>query len=127
MNARKIFTVLLSGMFLLLATVGFAADKASLHLFDPVTVNGKPLPGGDYTVTWEGSGPNVELKFVKGKDVVATSPAQLVNLTKAAAGSSVATKSSTSGAPALTQITFGGKKYALSLGEQTVQSADSSK
>jgi hypothetical protein len=41
-----------------------------------LTVNGSPLPAGKYTVTWEGRGPGVELKFLKGKNVVATVPAQ---------------------------------------------------
>jgi len=127
MKARNFSTLVLLGTFLLLTTAGFAAEKASLRLLDAVSVNGKSLAPGDYNVTWEGSGPNVEIKILKGKDVVATSPAQVVNLPKAPNSSSVATKTSSSGAPALTQITFSGKKYALALGEQDMQSADNSK
>lgn len=127
MKAKKVSTLLLLSMFVLFTTASFAAEKASLRLTDPVTVNGKAVPVGEYTVTWEGTGPNVELKFLKGKDVVATSPAQVVNLTRATGSNSVATKGDANGTPALTQIMFSGKKYSLNLGDGAIQSADSSK
>ncbi|HEY1264395.1 MAG TPA: hypothetical protein VGF06_12790 [Terriglobales bacterium] len=127
MNAKKFGGFLLPAIFLLVGTAAFAAEKAPLRLLDPVTVNGKALPAGDYSVTWEGSGPSVEIKILKGKEVVVTAPAQLSNLPRAANGSSVSTKTNAGGAPSLTQITFGGKKYSLILGEQGVQSAENSK
>jgi len=74
---------LLLGLALLLATSVFAAtNKGSMQLVDPVTVSGKQLPAGDYSVKWDGSGPNVELSILKGNKVVATTPARLIDLSQ---------------------------------------------
>ena len=43
-------------------------------------VNGKQLGAGDYTVKWDGNGPNVEVNILQGKNVVATVPAHMVDL-----------------------------------------------
>ena len=80
MSVSKISKGLLLGLALLLATSVFAANKGSLQVSDPVTVNGKQLGAGDYTVKWEGAGPNVELNILRGKNVVATVPARMVDL-----------------------------------------------
>ena len=69
MSVSKISKGLLLGLALLLATSGFAANKGSLQVDDPVTVNGKQLAAGEYTVKWDGAGPNVELNIMKGKNV----------------------------------------------------------
>ena len=45
----------------------------------PVTVAGSQLAPGQYKLTWEGTGPDVTVKFAEGKNVVATAPAKLVN------------------------------------------------
>src|SRR5271167_144548 len=59
------------GLALLLASSAFAATKASLQLSNPVTLNGTTLKAGDYKVQWDGDGPNVEVSFRQGKNVVA--------------------------------------------------------
>ena len=68
------------GLALLLASSAFAATKASLQLSNPVMVNGTKLKPGDYKVEWEGTGPNVELSIMQGKNVVAKVPAHVVEL-----------------------------------------------
>ncbi|MGA8200336.1 MAG: hypothetical protein WB814_09750, partial [Candidatus Sulfotelmatobacter sp.] len=68
------------GLALLLASSAFAATKGSLELLDPVTVNGTTLKPGDYRVQWEGTGPNVELSILRGKNVMAKVPAHVVEL-----------------------------------------------
>ena len=83
MKASKISKGLLLGLALLLATSVFAANKGSLQVSDPVTVNGKQIAAGDYTVKWDGNGPNVELNILRGKNVVATVPARMVDLDRA--------------------------------------------
>ena len=66
---------LLLGLALLLATSAFAAvNKGSMQITDSVTVSGKELPAGDYSVKWDGNGPNVELNILKGNKVVLTTP-----------------------------------------------------
>ena len=99
----------------------FAADKQTLETDQALTVNGNRLPAGTYTVTWEGNGPSVELKFLKGKNVVATVPAQVVNQKSAVAGGIVTRTDNNS--VALTQIRPAGKKYVLSIGAESVQTA----
>src|SRR5260370_38338060 len=80
MKASKISKGLLLGLALLLATSVFAANKGSLQVSDPVTVNGKQIDAGEYTVKWDGNGPNVELNILRGKNVLATVPARIVAL-----------------------------------------------
>ena len=83
MKFANISKSLLLGLALLLATSAFAAaNKGSMQLLDPVTVSGKQLPAGDYSVKWDGTGPNVEVNILKGNKVVATTPARLIDLSQ---------------------------------------------
>ncbi|HTC57303.1 MAG TPA: hypothetical protein VK706_12885 [Candidatus Sulfotelmatobacter sp.] len=108
---------LVLGLALLLASSAFAATKASLQLNNPVTVNGTTLKAGDYKVQWEGSGPNVELSILHGKDVVAKVPARVVELQAPAASDAAVTRKSDSGPNTLAGLRFEGKRFALELGE----------
>jgi hypothetical protein len=105
------------GLALLLASSAFAATKANLQLSNPVTVNGTNLKPGDYKLQWEGTGPNVELSIVQGKNVVTKVPAHLVQLETPAANDAAVTQKNNSGPNSLTGIRFEGKKFALELGE----------
>ena len=106
---------------MLVAATAFAGDKVTLETQRAMTVNGNQLPAGKYTVTWEGSGPNVELKFTKGKNVVATVPGQVVSLKNAGPGSIMTRMQADS--VALTRIQPDGKKFALAIGGDSVQTA----
>jgi hypothetical protein len=44
-----------------------------------VKVAGTQLSPGQYTVVWEGNGPDVQVSFVQGKNTVATAPAKLAS------------------------------------------------
>ena len=125
MKVSKISKGLLLGLALLLATSVFAANKASLELNDPLTVNGKQLAAGSYSLKWQGTGPGVELRILQGKNVVATAPARLVDLDRPALRDVTITKKNSDGSNALYEIQFGGKKYALSLSDESAK-ADSS-
>jgi hypothetical protein len=119
MKVRNISTGLLLGLTLLLATNLFAAgdsNKGSLQTLGAVTVNGTNLPAGDYSVKWEGTGSNVQLNILKGKKVVATTPARLVDLSSPATSDSAVVVSD-NGSRVLSEVRFGGKKYALEIGE----------
>jgi hypothetical protein len=54
-------------------------NSANLQLDHPVNVAGSQLAPGQYKLTWEGSGPDVTVKFAEGKTIVATAPAKLVS------------------------------------------------
>jgi hypothetical protein len=129
MKASKISKGLLLGLALLLATSVFAANKGSLQVSDPVTVNGKQIAAGEYTVKWDGNGPNVELNILRGKNVVATVPARMVDLESTPNRDSAVTVVGADGHKSLNEIRFSGKKYAFAIGAQTAQaeSGDTSK
>lgn len=111
---------LLLGLALLLATSVFAAsNKGSMQLLDTVTISGKQLPAGDYSVKWDGSGPNVELNILKGNKVVVTTQARLIDLNAKPNSDSAILQSNSDGSRSLTEIHFGGKKYALAIGNES--------
>jgi hypothetical protein len=112
---------LVLGLALLLATSAFAANKGSLQVSDAVTVSGKSLAAGEYSVKWEGNGPNVELNIFQGKKVVATIPARLIGLDRSAAGNTAVVKRNGDGSRTLSEIRFAGKKYALALGDESAK------
>jgi hypothetical protein len=121
MKVSKMTKSLLLGLALLLATGAFAANKGSLQLNEAVNVSGKQLAAGDYTVKWDGNGPNVQASIMKGRNVVATVPAHLVDLDRAPGSDAAVTTSKSDGSRSLTQIRFSGKKAALAIGEEAAK------
>jgi hypothetical protein len=119
MKLRNISKGLVLGLALLLATSALAANKGSLQVGDPLTVAGKQLAAGDYTVQWEGNGPSIELSILQGKKVVATVPARLTNLDQPSSYNSAVVTKTSAGARTLSQIRFSGKKYALEIGGES--------
>jgi hypothetical protein len=124
--SRKKFRGLLLGLCLLLATGAFAANKGSLQLSSPVSVGGAQLASGDYTVTWDGSGPSVELNILKGKNVVAKVPARLVDLSSSPGRDAAVVKMNGDGSRSLSEIRFSGKKYAVAIADEATGSSGSS-
>jgi hypothetical protein len=118
MNMSRISKGLLLAASLLIATSALAANKGSLNISEPVTVNGTKLAPGDYQVKWEGTGPNVELNIIKSNKVVAMVSARLVELSRPQADSSSVTRTSDDGSTALTEIRFAGRKYELAIGQE---------
>ena len=121
MRVAKISKGLLLGLALLLATSAFAANQGSLQVSDPVTVGGKQLAAGEYTVKWEGTGPNVELNILRGHNVVATVPARMIELDRKPEGNSSVTTVNGDGRKALHEIRFSGKKYALAINAESAK------
>jgi hypothetical protein len=118
---------LLLGLGLLLATSAFAAsdaNKGSLTTLSDVTVNGKVVPAGEYTLRWEGTGPNLQLNILKGKTVVATTPARRVDIDKSPNSDAAVVKGNEDGSRSLSEVRFAGKKYVLMIGgEETASEA----
>jgi hypothetical protein len=108
---------LLFGASLLLASAAFAGEKASVKLYEDVKVNGKTLTAGNYELTWEGSGTNVQVNIRQGKEIVATVAAQ-VKTAASAPSTGYSTKKEDDGSTSLTNFFFAGKKYSLSLEQQ---------
>lgn len=121
MSVSKISKGLLLGVALLLATSGFAANKGSMQVSDPVIVNGTQLPAGEYSVKWEGAGPNVEVSIMRGKNVVATVPARVIDLNDSPSRDSVVTLVNDDGHKSLNEIRFAGKTRALAINAESAK------
>jgi hypothetical protein len=121
MSVSKISKGLLLGLALLLATSVFAINKGSLQVSDTVVVSGKQIPAGDYIVKWEGNGPDVELNILRGKNVVATVPARMVDLQRTADRDSAEVTVNGNGQKSLNEIRFSGKKYALAINAESAK------
>lgn len=105
---------LMLGAALMLASSAFAVTKANIELTSTATINGTTLQAGSYKLVWDGSGPNVEVSVLKGKNVIAKAPAKVVDLATPSAGDAVVF-SNENGSNAVSAVRFNGKKYALDL------------
>jgi hypothetical protein len=108
---------------LLLATSAFAGDahKGSVQFFNDVQLNGKQLPAGEYQVKWEGTGNNVEMSILRNNKVLATTPAQLVELSQKPNANAALINNNADGTRSISQIRFAGKKQALEVGRESAQ------
>jgi hypothetical protein len=95
------------GLSVLLASSAFAANKGSLTLINPASINGTQLKAGDYRLEWDGAGPAVEVSIMPGKVVDLSAPAQ---------NNAAIVQKSDSGPNTLSGARFEGKKFALELG-----------
>jgi hypothetical protein len=116
------FAGVLAGIAMLFATTALAAEKGSMKLFAPTQVNGVQLSPGDYALQWEGTGNNVQVQILKGKRVVATTAASLVQLKTPASHNMTSARSAGNNVKALTEVEFRGKSYALAIGSNAPES-----
>ena len=72
-------SLLLALLLVVVPVMSFAATKKSLTISDQVTVGNTVLKPGDYKVEWDGSGSNVQVKFIQNNKTVATAPATVQN------------------------------------------------
>ena len=100
-----------------IAASSWAASKGSLELSQPTDVGGQQLGSGKYTVRWEGSGDEVELKIYNGSRVVASTPARRVKVQSRMPADSAVVSHNDNGSVSLTEIRLGGKDFALHIGE----------
>lgn len=129
MKFSSMYKGLFLGLALLLAASAFAANQGPLEVKENVSVAGKQLAAGTYQLKWEGTGPNVEVTIMKGKNLVATVPARLQDESQAAAKNASVMHINGDGSKSLSEIQFAGKKYILALGEESAKadSGDGSK
>jgi hypothetical protein len=114
------------GLALLLATSAFAANKGSLQIQEPTSVNGTKLAPGDYKLEWDGNGPSVELSIMQGRKVIAKVPAHVVDLSRPAQNDAAVVKNSEDGTKTLSEVRLSGKKFAFAVGEEAAK-ADATK
>ena len=129
MNALKISKTLLTGLALLVATSAFAANKqykGSIELVQPATISGHQLTPGEYKLTWDGTGSNVELMILSYGKLVATVPAHLIELNRPERNNAYEAHTNDDGSQSLTKIEFGGKNYALAFGDEATMTESAS-
>ena len=81
----------------------------------PTNINGTKVKAGEYKIQWEGSGPNVEVSIMRGKNVLAKVPAKVVDLNSAADSNAAIVTRNDDGTSTLAGARFEGKKFALEL------------
>ena len=79
MKHRKYLMALLSILAVLSPLSVFARDKNehSVDIPDTVQVGGTQLKPGNYKVEWQGTGPDIQVTFLRDGKTVATAPATL--------------------------------------------------
>jgi hypothetical protein len=112
-------SLLLFGSALLFSSAALAGDsnKGSLQLYEKVTVEGKALNPGHYTVTWDGAGPNVQVTVLQGKQTVATFAAHVTEQTTRNSEDAYGSAAETDGSRTLTAIYPNGKRFSLEVGQ----------
>lgn len=119
MKFATVSRMMTMGLALLLASSALAANKASLTLLNPATVNGTKLKAGDYKLEWDGTGPEVQVSIIQGRTVLAKVPAKVVDLTAPARDNAAILNRNDNGPNTLAGARFQGKKYALQIGESS--------
>jgi hypothetical protein len=118
MKVTKLFT-LLAGASLLFSASVFAGNggKKTLHFDTSITVDGKPLPAGDYKFEWSGTGPDVKVNILKGKETVASVSAKVVSVPAANKQDGYSATAAKDGSRSVRTLFFTGDKYDLQIGE----------
>ena len=102
------------------------SNKTTLNLSEKVTVNGKTLNPGRYTVNWEGSGSTVQVSILQGKQTVATAPAHVTEEGATNTNSAYGSSAQPDGTRALTTIYVGGQRTTLQFDQGDPSSSASS-
>jgi hypothetical protein len=116
------------GSALLLSSAALAGDsnKASIQLYEKVNVEGKALNPGKYTISWDGSGPNVQVTVTQGKQTVATFAAHVTEQNTRNPEDAYASNADTNGSRSLTAIYPNGKRFSLELDAKSASQASTS-
>jgi hypothetical protein len=115
-NAFNLKNVVRGGLLpalVLFALSAFAVSKGSLQLQHPTNVGGKQLATGNYTVQWDGTGDQVDLKVYQGKKEVASTSVHVVKMDRPASYDQTVTSAGDGGSSSLAEIRFRGKNFAL--------------
>ena len=112
-------TYALMSFAMLFATTAFAADKGSLHVQSTTMAGTTQLPAGEYTVQWEGPGPDVELKIKRHNRVKATVPAKVIPLDQPLREDAAILDTDGNGDRRLLEIRFLGKKFFFQIEPQS--------
>lgn len=114
------YTLLLSMLGLLSSVFALARDnnQHSVEIQDSVQVGSAQLQPGNYKVEWQGTGPEVQVNFLRDGKTVATVPGTLKTNNTQAVQADVVTGTTSANTRTLEEIDFGRNKESL-IFEQT--------
>jgi len=95
---------ILAALLIMTLSVAMAwpKSKKTINLFEPTIVGGVTLQAGEYTIDWNGTGPDVQVSFSREDKTIATAPATLE--AKHSSTDSVTLQTQESGAHLLVEI-----------------------
>ncbi len=111
----SIFPIILC--LLAVAALADSKQKQEITLSKHVMVSSTQLKPGDYVVQWEGSGPDVKVKFMRQGEEVASTTGKVIQQKNR--HSSFTTSEGKDGSRVLTEITFSDVTLVLTAGEPT--------
>jgi hypothetical protein len=91
----------------------FAKDSRMVKLYHSLEVNGTQIAPGEYQVSWEAQGSGTIVTFAKGKKVIATAPARVVDGSQKFSTNRVDFVEDEKGTAKLIEIRFGGTNQSL--------------
>jgi hypothetical protein len=112
-------TYALMSFAMLFATTARAANKGPLHAQSTTMAGKTQLPAGEYTVQWEGAGPDVKLKIKLHNRVKATVPAKVIPLDQPLREDAAILDTDSNGGPRLLEIRFSGKRFFFQIEPQS--------
>ena len=121
--SRNIVAFAAAALFLAGGAFAANATNGKLRLYEPVSIQGKQLPVGNYKVEWSGSGPDVQVTILNGKDTVATVPAKVVPTTVKNSTDGYSSAKQPDGSNDLTSIFFRGTSFELKVAPESASSA----
>jgi hypothetical protein len=122
-TGKYVAIVAVLALSLSLNTLAMDKNETRVTLSDSVQVGTTDLKPGDYTLQWDGNGPDVQVKVLKGKNVVTTVPAKLALATNGHANA--ITTRTVGNVKTLDEVDFAGGKQSLVFGETTATQSSS--
>jgi hypothetical protein len=113
---KQIKYAALVSMLALLSTVSaFARDKNqhSVEISDSVQVGNAQLTPGNYKVEWQGTGPEIQVNFIRAGKTVATVPGTLKTNDAQVLQDEIVTEDTSSNTKTLKEIDFSHNKEAV--------------
>lgn len=109
------YTVLLSMLALLSSVFALARDnnQHSVEIPDVLQVGSAHLQPGNYKVEWQGTGPEVQVNFLRNGKTVATVPGTLKTNNTRVVQADVVTGTTSANTRTLEEIDFGRNKESL--------------
>ena len=109
------YAALLSMLAVLCSVPALARDKNqhSVEIPDAVQVGGTQLQPGNYKVEWQGTGPEIQVEFVRDGETVATVPGTLKTNDAQVTQDEIVTDTTSANTKALTEIDFSHNKESL--------------